>query len=79
MPGTKLAMVKGLLPLGTLSKRSLSMLVAVTVDFTSTTGDSPVTVTVSSTPATCIRASTLVLNATRTSISSIRIVLNPES
>ena len=78
MPGTSPAMTHGFRPVGTASSNSCSMLVCTVALRTSTTGASPVTVTVSSTPEIPIEAFTSRVRATLSRTPSCTTVWNPE-
>ena len=69
-PGTRPAITHGLRPVGMASNRSLVMLVCVTVVDTSTTGEAPLTVTVSCRVPTPSSTSTRVVRATCTTMPS---------
>ena len=66
IPGTMPAMTHGFRPVGTASSSSRSMFVCTVALRTSTTGASPITVTVSSTPEIPIEAFTWRVRATLT-------------
>ena len=78
IPGTMPAMTHGFRPVGTASSSSRSMLVWTVALRTSTTGASPVTVTVSSTPEIPIEAFTSRVRATLTRTPSCTTVWKPE-
>ena len=79
IPGTRPAMTHGFRPVGTASNSSRSMFVWTVALRTSTTGASPVTVTVSSTPERAISPLTVRVRATLTRTPSCTTVWKPES
>ena len=79
MPGLWCSTAHMSVAVGTSSSWVLSKVAATPVDFTSTTGDSPVTVTVSATVAICMSASTVKVAPVTTRTASKTTVWKPLS